>query len=131
MPGLGERPQVSTVGSSKRRGSGHDTLRIRNHVHPSEQHAHMRFICWNLDRVTCIIGPAKMEGGRPMQRRRVKQTTSLDERLAEQARQIRTSAEALPQGSKERDDMMRKARQADTACHMNEWLTSAGLQPPK
>jgi hypothetical protein len=72
-----------------------------------------------------------MEGGHPMQRRRVKHTASLDERLAEQARQMRTSAEALPQGSKERDDMMRKARQADTAYHMNEWLTSAGLQPPK
>jgi hypothetical protein len=38
-----------------------------------------------------------------MRRRRVKQTTSLDERLAEQARQIRTQAEALPQGSKERE----------------------------
>jgi hypothetical protein len=72
-----------------------------------------------------------MEGGHPMQRRKVKRTASLDKRLAEQARQIRTSAEALPQGSKERDDMMRKARQADTACHMNEWLASPGLQPPK
>ena len=66
-----------------------------------------------------------------MQRRRVKQTASLDERLAAQARQIRIKAEALPQGSKEREEMMRKARLADTACHMNEWLTSPGLQPPK
>ena len=66
-----------------------------------------------------------------MRRRRVKQPTSFDDRLAEQARQIRTQAEALPHGSKEREGLMRKARQADTASHMNEWLTSPGLQPPK
>jgi hypothetical protein len=66
-----------------------------------------------------------------MRPRRVKQITSLDERLAEQARQIRTQAEGLPQGSKERESLMRKARLADTASHMNEWLTSPGLQPPK
>ena len=66
-----------------------------------------------------------------MRRRRVKQTTSLDERLAEQARQIRTQAEALPHGSRERQSLVRKARQADTASHMKEWLTSPGLQPPK
>ena len=66
-----------------------------------------------------------------MRRRRVKQNTSLDEHLAEQARQIRTQAEALPPGTKEREGLMRKARQADTASHMNGWLTSAGLQPPK
>jgi hypothetical protein len=66
-----------------------------------------------------------------MRRRRVKQTTSLDERLAEQAHRIRIQAEALPQGSKEREGLMRKARQADTASHMTEWLTSPGLQPPK
>ena len=66
-----------------------------------------------------------------MRRRRVKQPTSLDDRLAEQARQIMTQAEALPHGSKEREGLMRKARQADTASRMNEWLTSPGLQPPK
>jgi hypothetical protein len=66
-----------------------------------------------------------------MRRRRVKQNTSLDERLAEQARQIRIQAEALPQGSKKRDGLMREARQADTASHMNEWLSSPGLRPPK
>jgi hypothetical protein len=66
-----------------------------------------------------------------MRRRRVKQTTPLDERLTQQARQIRTQAEALPQGSREREGLMRKARQADTASHMNDWLTSPGLKPPK
>jgi hypothetical protein len=62
-----------------------------------------------------------------MRRRRVKRTTSLDE----QARQIRTQAEQLPHGSKERESLMRKARQADTASHLNEWLNSPELQPPE
>ena len=31
----------------------------------------------------------------------------------------------------EREHMMRKAREADIASHMNEWLTSPGLQTPK
>jgi hypothetical protein len=26
---------------------------------------------------------------------------------------------------------LRRARQAETASHINEWLTSPGLQPPK
>jgi hypothetical protein len=65
-----------------------------------------------------------------MQRRRVKQTTSLDERLAEQARQIRARAEALPAGIKERANLMRLARQTDTASRMSEWLQSPGLKPP-
>ena len=65
-----------------------------------------------------------------MMRRRIKQTTSLDERLAEQAKQIREMAASLPHG-KERDDMMRRARQAETASHINQWVSSAGLQAPE
>jgi hypothetical protein len=29
-----------------------------------------------------------------------------------------------------RDEMIRKARQAEIASHLNEWLTSRGLRPP-
>jgi hypothetical protein len=65
-----------------------------------------------------------------MQRRRFAQTTTLDERLAQRAEQLRQQAKALPHGP-ERDELIRKARQADTAAHMDEWLSSAGLQPPK
>jgi hypothetical protein len=35
----------------------------------------------------------------------------------------------LPLG-KEREDMMRKARQAETASQISEWLFSPGLQKP-
>jgi len=31
----------------------------------------------------------------------------------------------------EREALLRKARQAETAAHMEEWLRSPGLSPPK
>lgn len=63
-------------------------------------------------------------------RRRFKQTSSLEERLAEQASRLREEAELLPHGPV-RDEALRRARQAETGSHMSEWLRSPGLQPPK
>ena len=63
-------------------------------------------------------------------RRRFKQTVSLEERLAEEARRLREEAELLPHGPV-REAALRKARQAETGSHMSEWLRSPGLQPPK
>ena len=65
-----------------------------------------------------------------MQRRRFKQTATLDERLAEQARRMRDEAQNVPPGL-EREKLIRRARQAETAARMQEWLLSPGLQPPK
>ena len=64
-----------------------------------------------------------------MQRRRLKQTTSLEERLAAEAKRLRETAESLPPGI-EREHAIRKARQAETGSHINDWLRSPGLQPP-
>lgn len=64
------------------------------------------------------------------QRRRFKQSLSLEDRLADEAIRLREEAELLPPGA-ERDDMIRKARQAETGSHMSEWLRSPGLQPPR
>jgi hypothetical protein len=64
-----------------------------------------------------------------MQRRRFKQIQSLEERLSEAAKRLREEAKSLPPGAV-RDEMIRKARQAETASRMNEWLTSPGLGPP-
>jgi hypothetical protein len=36
----------------------------------------------------------------------------------------------LPHGPA-RDTLLRKIRQLDTASHLNDWLRSPGLQPPK
>jgi len=65
-----------------------------------------------------------------MLRRRFKQTESLEARLAQLATHLREQAKLLRPGA-ERDEMMRKARQAETASRMNEWLTSRGLRPPE
>jgi hypothetical protein len=64
-----------------------------------------------------------------MERRRFKQTLSLEERLAEEAKRLREEAKSLPPGA-EREALLRRARQAETGSHMSEWLSSPGLQPP-
>jgi hypothetical protein len=57
-------------------------------------------------------------------------TESLKDKLAAFAEATREKASALPPGLKQRD-MLQKARQAETAAHMDEWLNSPGLQSPK
>jgi len=58
-----------------------------------------------------------------MQRRRFKHILSFPDRLAEEAERLHAEAEKLPHGH-ERDLLLRKARQTETAAHVNEWLTS-------
>jgi hypothetical protein len=65
-----------------------------------------------------------------LKRRRFKQTKSLEERLAEEAKRLREQATLLPPGPL-REEVMRKARQCETGSHMSEWMQSPGLEPPK
>ena len=53
-----------------------------------------------------------------MQRRRFKQTLTLEARLAEEAKRLREEAKLLPPGAL-REELIRRARRAETACHMN------------
>jgi O-succinylbenzoate synthase len=62
-------------------------------------------------------------------RRRFKQTENLTARLQRFARDVRAEASALPPGL-ERDTLLKKARQAETASHIDEWINSPGLQAP-
>ncbi|MEY9466300.1 hypothetical protein [Bradyrhizobium ottawaense] len=62
-------------------------------------------------------------------RRRIKQTISLEERLAAEALRLREQAKLLPPGI-ERERAIRKARLAETGSHISEWLRSPGLRPP-
>jgi hypothetical protein len=50
--------------------------------------------------------------------------------LRQEAERWRAEAEKLPPGT-ERRDLEKKARQAETAARIEEWLKSPGLQPPK
>ena len=65
-----------------------------------------------------------------MERRRFKQETPLDKRLEDFAKRLRNKAKRTPAGIK-REDLIRRARQAETAARMSEWLSSPGLQSPK
>jgi len=65
-----------------------------------------------------------------MYRRRTKRSETLSDRLAQEAEEARTRAETMPPG-RERDALLKRAREADTAMHLTAWLSSPGLQPPK
>jgi hypothetical protein len=64
------------------------------------------------------------------ERRRAKQQPSLKERLAVFAEEARGKASQLRPGP-EREDLLKKARQANTAAHLDAWANSAGLRPPE
>jgi hypothetical protein len=63
-------------------------------------------------------------------RRRFIQTASLKDRLTAFAEKARENAKFLKVGA-ERDELLKKARHADAAAHIDGWLNSPGLQPPK
>jgi hypothetical protein len=58
-------------------------------------------------------------------RNRRKQTTSFDERLKRAADEAREAAQGLPPGP-QRDSLLKKAGQAETAQRINAWLVSPG-----
>jgi hypothetical protein len=64
-----------------------------------------------------------------LRRRRLKQTASFQQRLAEEAKRYREEADKHPPGP-QKELYLRRARQCETAGHINDWLTSPGLQPP-
>jgi hypothetical protein len=59
-------------------------------------------------------------------RRRFKQSVSFHDRLATFANDARKQASRLPPGP-EREDLLRKARQADAASQMDEWTAAPRL----
>jgi len=50
--------------------------------------------------------------------------------LAEQKARLEKKASQLKPGP-ERDDLLKKAQEIDTAAHIDEWLNSSGLQAPR
>ena len=65
-----------------------------------------------------------------MLRRHFVQAVSLQDRLAAFAEEAPAKAERLPPGP-ERDEMLKKIRQAEVAAHLSDWANSPGLRPPK
>jgi hypothetical protein len=62
-------------------------------------------------------------------RHSVGQVASLRQRLTEWVESVREAARLRP--GPERDAPLRTAGQADTAAHIEEWVNSPGLQPPR
>jgi hypothetical protein len=54
----------------------------------------------------------------------------LQDRMALHALRLNEQAQALRPGP-ERDAVIRRARQAETASHVDDWLSSPGLRPPR
>jgi len=73
--------------------------------------------------------PASSKWSSAMQRRSIRPTPALEVRIVQHAKSLSEQTQMLRPGPS-RDDLIRKARQADIASHMQEWLSSPGLQPP-
>lgn len=64
-----------------------------------------------------------------MQRRR-SMPHSFEDQIATEKKRLEEQIAAIPHGP-QRDALVKKIRQLETASHMNEWLRSPGLQPPE
>jgi len=63
-------------------------------------------------------------------KRRWSISQTFEDRIAAEKARLEAQVANVPHGPV-RDDMLKKIRQLETASHVNEWLTSPGLQPPK
>jgi hypothetical protein len=55
---------------------------------------------------------------------------SFEDQIAAEKSRLKAQAAGLPPGA-QKDALLKKIRQLETASHLNEWLTSPGLQPPQ
>jgi hypothetical protein len=55
---------------------------------------------------------------------------TIEEKWHQQSEAAKNEAQKLPHG-KEREALMRKARQLETASQLNQWLSSPELKPPE
>jgi archaellum biogenesis protein FlaJ (TadC family) len=55
---------------------------------------------------------------------------SIKQKWHQQSEAAKNAAQKLPHG-KERDALVRMARQLETASKINQWLSSAELKPPE
>jgi hypothetical protein len=60
----------------------------------------------------------------------INKSPTLYERLPDEKRRIEAAA-ALPEHVSIRDKLSQELRQLDVAAHINEWLSSPGLQAPR
>jgi hypothetical protein len=56
--------------------------------------------------------------------------TAFENRLEQEAFNLRKQAEGMPLSIR-RDELLRKANQAETAAQISEWLRVSGSRPPQ
>jgi hypothetical protein len=78
---------------------------------------------------TPVCAPAPGKEGSAMQERGPFKQPDI-QRLSEQAAKLRKEAQGTPPGI-ERERLIRRARQAESASEVNGWLNSRDLRPPK
>jgi hypothetical protein len=71
-----------------------------------------------------------MEDRQIIRRKRVKHSHSFEERLLSAAKAARESARKLPPG-KQREMLLRSARESEAAAEINRWISSPGLKSPE
>jgi hypothetical protein len=54
---------------------------------------------------------------------------TFEDRIATEKLHLKAQAAGLPPGP-QKDEVLKKIRQLETATRMKEWLSSPGLQPP-
>lgn len=59
-----------------------------------------------------------------------KQIDLLDKTVCVEAERLRKEARGTPPGV-ERDRLIRRARQAEAACRITQWMASRELEPPR
>jgi hypothetical protein len=57
------------------------------------------------------------------------QPHNFNDRIAAEKQRLEDQARLLPHGP-QKDVLLRKIRQVETACHMKDWLQSPGLKSP-
>jgi hypothetical protein len=62
-------------------------------------------------------------------KRRRSQPHSFEDQIAAEKIRLQEQLATSPHGP-QRDALVKKIRQLETASHMNDWLRSPGLQPP-
>ena len=64
-----------------------------------------------------------------MERRRIKQTQTLKQRLADEVERLREEVRTLPPGRR-RETLLQRVRQDETAIQIDAWISSPGLRAP-
>jgi hypothetical protein len=102
-----------------------------NHRNPSNPETLTIIVCVGVENANrAFTSPPTEWSGAMFKQRRLWQMAALRDRLLSFANEVREKASRLGPGP-ERDELLKEARRADTAAHIEDWANSSGLRPPE